>query len=76
MLEVNVPRNYILCNNSNLRMPYCRLATYKKSFISRPISLWNDLTDEMKSKDSFGNVRKQFAVEYNELQVLYYYGEW
>ncbi len=74
MLELNGPRNYILRNNSNLRA-YCRLETYKKSFFSRAIRLWNDLTDEMKFKESVGNFRKQFAVERNELQVLYYYGE-
>jgi len=75
MLELNGPRNYILRNNSNLRVPYCRLETYKKSFFSRAISLWNDLTDEMKFKDTVENFKKQFAVERKELQVLYYYGE-
>ena len=74
-LDLNLPRYYILWNNANVRVPFCRLDTYKKSFIPRAISLYHDLTVKSQSKGSVKNFKNQFAVEHRELHILYYYGE-
>ncbi len=75
LLEFNGPRHYVLRNNANLRVPYCRLETYMKSFFPRGIGLWNDLSQESKSKDTVECFKKQFVGERRELQIIYYYGK-
>ena len=57
LLELNGPRNYILQNNSNLKVPLSRLEYYKKSFCPRAISLWNYFTVESQSKDNVENLK-------------------
>ena len=66
-------RNYKF-RNSNLRVPRCRLETYKKSFFPRSISLWNDLPEEVRSVDSVNVFKCNLHPDVNELLPLYYFG--
>ena len=75
LIQINAQRNYVLHNNYNIQLPYCRLETYKRSFFPRVIALWNDLTVEARFRDSTDAFKKQFAIEYTDLQILYYYGK-
>ena len=71
--ELNINRTYNL-RNSNIRVPKCRLETFKKSFFPRTISLWNRLPEEIKSVDSVVAFKAHLRSEPNELLPLYYYG--
>ena len=73
--ELNLPRHYQLRYSSNIRVPYCRLETYKKSFFPRTISLWNDLPREFKEVESVRSFKSCFKHDPDDFQVLYYYGD-
>lgn len=73
--KLNEHRHYHLRNHSNIRVPKCRLETYKKSFFPRTINLWNNLANEVRAVDSIEEFKRNFIPIRNELQVLYYYGE-
>ncbi len=73
--KLNEHRHYHLRNHSNIRVPKCRLETYKKSFFPRTINLWNNLANEVRGVDSIEEFKRNFIPIRNELQVLYYYGE-
>ena len=66
-------RNYTL-RNSNIRIPKCRLETFKKSFFPRSISLWNRLPEEARSMNSVELLKLKLHPELNDLLPLYYYG--
>ena len=69
----NGQRNYNL-RNSQIKVPKCRLETYKKSFFPRSISLWNNLSEEVQSVDSVDVFKSNLHSKFNELLPLYYYG--
>ena len=75
MLEINGQRLYRLRNNINIRVPYCRLETYKKSFFPRTISLWNGLVPQVKASDSYVTFKSCFKAKTDEFEILYYYGD-
>ena len=63
---------YNLRNKGNLRIPLCRLNTFKKSFFPRVIQSWNLLSAETKSSSSLYKFRQSINKQSPE---LYYYGE-
>ena len=73
--QLNVERNYILRNENNVRIPYCRLESYKRSFFPRAIGLWNDLSNDKKAHQDVESFKASFKIAHSELKVLYYYGE-
>ena len=75
MAELNGPRNYILRNHYNLRVPLCRLETYRRSFFPRTINLWNNLSKDVKALESVESFKLSFFVKKSELVVLYYFGQ-
>ena len=72
--ELNGQKNYSLRNSLNLRIPFCRLECYKRSFFPRTIKLWNKLPVEKRSADSVKSFQKQFIKDREPSQSLYYYG--
>ena len=75
LLDLNRPRNYRLRNCLDIKVPLCRLESYKRSFFPRAIGLWNDLANPTKSADSVESFKQLLKGEQKELQVLYYYGQ-
>ena len=75
LTDLNGPRNYALRNNANIRVPLCRLETYKRSFFPRAIQLWNDLPEVKKSIATLEGFKMSFNTEKSDLLLLYYFGE-
>ncbi|MCP3900406.1 MAG: RNA-directed DNA polymerase [Desulfobacteraceae bacterium] len=67
--------NYVTRNKTKIRVPYCRLETFKRSFFPRSISLWNDLSETTRLSDSLNSFRKYLTQKLPEKTPLYYYGE-
>ena len=66
---------YNLRDEDNLRIPYCRLSSYKNSFFPRSIKNWNELNREAKTSNSLYCFRRVLKRTNNELNILFYYGE-
>ena len=75
LIDLNRPRNYMLRNNLDIKVPFCRLESYKRSFFPRSIRLWNDLDSPIICAESVESFKQQLKDEEQELQVLYYYGQ-
>ncbi len=74
-LQGEAMHTYNLRNRGNLRIPLCRLYTFKKSFFPRAIESWNSLSANMKSSSSLEKFRQSIKKQSHELLVLYYYGK-
>ena len=75
LIEHDENRFYNFRQQRALRMPFCRLEVFKKSFFPRTINLWNDLPNHLQSVTSLEEFKRKFKPEQTELLLLYYYGE-
>ena len=67
--------NYNLRNNQDIKVPYTRLETFRRSFIPSAIKLWNTLSIEYRSCPSVTDFKKLLKTLDEETNVLYYYGQ-
>ena len=58
-----------------MKIPHCRLETFKQSFFPRIASLWNDLPLYIQFSKSTEEFKRHFKPEQTERILLYYYGE-
>ena len=68
-------RRYNLRLKNPLKIPFCRLETFSRSFFPRTAKLWNDLSDRVRSVNSLYEFKQHFKREPPDLVPLYYYGE-
>ena len=68
-------RRYNLRIKKPLKIPYCRLETFSRSFFPRTAKHWNDLPDRVRSANSLFEFKQHFKREPPDLLPLYYYGE-
>lgn len=73
--EIDIPRHYVLRNSNDIRVPFCRLESYKKSFFPRAISLWNDLPQHVRNASSLNTFKLSLKKESDDFLLLYYYGD-
>ena len=66
---------YRLRNNSNIRIPFARLETYRRSFLPSAVRLWNRLDIDVRSKPTTEGFKSAIRSEYPEANVLYFYGQ-
>ena len=67
----NTTGTYLLRNSRNIRIPFCKTESYKKSFVPSTISMWNNLNILIRSCISYNvfktSLRKaQFSVKQNK----------
>ena len=67
--------DYCFRNKCNLKIPFCRLSSFKISFFPRTICSWNSLSTEVKTSGTLETFKNFFRKEDHELNVLYFYGE-
>ena len=65
---------YNLRNNDNIKLPYSRLETYRRSFIPFGIRLWNLLDTSVKDTPNLHQF-KTLIRKNPDTNVLYYYGK-
>ena len=66
---------YTLRNNQNLRLPFSRLETFKRSFFPRAVRLWNALSLTIRNSGSLSIFKANLSNKTKPCNVLYYYGE-
>ena len=66
---------YNLRNNHNLRLPFSRLETFKRSFFPRATRLWNALSLTIRDSRSLSIFKANLSNKTKPCNVLYYYGE-
>jgi len=67
--------NYNLRNNQNIKLPYSRLESFKRSFIPFSINLWNRLKVDVRLSQSISEFKNALKADVREACVLYYYGK-
>ena len=66
---------YNLRNNTNIKVPYTRLETFKRSFFPYSIRLWNSLSKKTRASSCLSDFKQALKQKDREVNVLYYYGE-
>ena len=56
-LNVNARTNYLLRNANDINLVACRTELMTKSFIPSAVTLWNDLSDDIKSLQSLSQLK-------------------
>ena len=72
-LTENQPYN--LRHQKELKVPFCRLDSYKRSFFPRVIDQWNNLQNDVKSCNSLEEFRNKLKPKLSDNILLYYYGK-
>ena len=67
--------DYNLRNNANIIIPYTRLEIVRRSFIPFSINLWNQLPLTKRNKPSLDEFKASLLDDFNEPNLLYYYGQ-
>ena len=62
--------------NYGLRIPRIRLEIFRKSFFPTSIRLWNELADEIKSKQSIAAFKQSVKERIPKKEILYYGERW
>ncbi len=65
---------YNLRNNSDIAVPQIRLESYRRSFVPFAISLWNQLTLQVRNLKSI-EIFKNHITDNKKCNILYYYGQ-
>ena len=73
--ENNETIRYNLRNNRDLKVPFSRLETLKRSFFPRTVRLWNALTSNTREKLSLFAFKTALLENVDTCNILYYYGE-
>ena len=66
---------YNLRNKQDVSIPFARLETYKRSFFSNAIRLWNSLPICIRSCQSITEFKTALQHKPDDITVLYYYRE-
>ena len=65
--------NYILRNQHNITVPFCRTEISRKSYIPSSISAWNSLDIELRNSPSLASFKYQLKKHQNNSSVPTYY---
>ena len=71
-------QNHINCNlrnNKNLKLPFIRLESFRRSFIPFAVKLWNNLTIEHRETATLEEFKSVIKRDYQDVNLLYYYGK-
>jgi hypothetical protein len=68
----NVQHN--LRNRHDIRAPFCRLESYRRSFLPKTIGEWNALNETIKSKETVESFKASFVEQKDPMKELLYYG--
>ena len=66
-------RPYNLRLRNPLKVPFCRLETFKGSFIPRTVKHWNNLPFVIKSAASLNEFKSKYKPELTDTILLFYY---
>ncbi len=66
---------YDLRNKDNIKVPYTRLETSRRSFFPNAIRLWNKLQDNCHDADTLSLFKAAIRHDNPERNLLYYYGQ-
>ena len=72
--EVQARTTYNLRNNRNIQIPLSRLEVFKRSFFPSAITLWNNLSNQVRNSVSIQEFKRVLKNQ-SDKQILYYYGE-
>ena len=68
--------HYNLRNNRNIKLPFSRLESFRRSFFPRAIRLWNALSLKIRDEKTLIAFKTALKKDNDEqCNVLYYYGE-
>ena len=67
--------HYNLRNKENIKIPFTRLETFKRSFIPRAIRIWNALSIPIRNCKSLATFKLALKADDITCNILYYYGE-
>ncbi len=71
----NNDTGYDLRNSSNIRIPFTRLETFRRSFIPSAIRLWNRLDENVREEPTVNGFKSAIRCKQPEVNVLYFYGQ-
>ena len=66
---------YNLRNNKNIKLPFTRLESFKRSFFPIAVRLWNSLTVTTRDSPSLAHFKTILYKDIDVCNVLFYYGE-
>ena len=68
--------HYNLRNNRNIKLPFSRLETFRRSFFPRAIRLWNSLSLKIRDENTLIAFKEALRKDNDkQCNVLYYYDE-
>ena len=67
--------SYLLRNTCNIRTPFTRLETFRRSFIPSAVRLWNRLDKNVREESTINGFKFAIRSENPEVNVLYFYGQ-
>ena len=66
---------YNLRNNKDIKLPFSRLESFKRSFFPRAVRLWNSFTVTSRDSPSLTHFKTILYKDIKLCNVLFYYGE-
>ena len=67
-------RPYNFRHRNPLKIPFCHLETYRRSFVPRTIGLWNSLDQGTRSANTLDEFKSKLKPKVSDTVLLYYYG--
>ena len=71
----NNDSQYNLRNNKDIKLPFSRLESFKRSFFPRAVRLWNSLSVTSRNSPTLSHFKTILYKDIKFCNVLFYYGE-